>query len=82
LLASDGYPSSQAKQEFFYIANEFFTWIFFAELVFKIIGLGPKNYIADSYNIFDSVVVGFSLIDWVIEMSVDQENLGGGAEAL
>jgi sensor histidine kinase YesM len=67
LLASDGHPTSPEKQEFMWYASEFFTWIFVAELLFKLIGLGPKNYIADSYNIFDAVVVGISLVDWVIE---------------
>jgi hypothetical protein len=40
-------------------------------MIFKLIGIGPRNYMAESYNIFDAIVVTFSLIDWVIDKSVD-----------
>jgi hypothetical protein len=82
VLANEGYPSSPAKKEIMFYCNEFFTWIFFAELVFKIVGLGPRNYVGDSYNVFDSVVVMISLIDWIIAMSVDVDSLGSAAAAL
>jgi len=35
-------------------------------MIFKIIGLGFSNYIKDKYNLFDSVIVIISLIDWTI----------------
>ena len=82
VLASEGYPSTPQKDEYLFYANEFFTWIFFAEMVFKLIGLGPRNYVGDSYNVFDCVVVSISLVDWIIAMAVDVENLGSGADAL
>ena len=48
------------------IFNEFFTWIFFIEMIIKIIGLGFNNYKLDPYNVFDAVIVIISLIDWAI----------------
>uniref|UniRef100_A0A5K3EQK2 Sodium channel protein n=1 Tax=Mesocestoides corti TaxID=53468 RepID=A0A5K3EQK2_MESCO len=45
------------------IANYFFTTTFTVEGVLKLVALGPKKYFADSWNIFDFVVVLFSLIE-------------------
>jgi hypothetical protein len=36
-------------------------------MVLKMIGLGPKNYIKDSYNCFDAIIVLFSLTEWILE---------------
>ena len=46
--------------------NEFFTWIFFLEMILKLIGLGWSNYKQDGYNIFDAVIVIISLVDWTL----------------
>ena len=37
--------------------NIFASWIFFFEMAFKLIGLGPKNYFRDNYNILDFTLV-------------------------
>lgn len=47
--------------------NYFFTAAFTAELVFKLIGLGFRNFLADSFNILDAIVVLFSLIELMLE---------------
>ena len=49
-LALYRYDMSDTKELILSWCNEFFTWAFFAEMILKIIGLGPKNYIRDSYN--------------------------------
>jgi hypothetical protein len=83
VLAIDDYPQTQKKTDLISILNVFFCWIFFAEMVFKIMGLGFKNYIKDKFNLFDAIVVSISLIDWIISTSVeDQESLGSGADVL
>ena len=64
------------------ICNEFFTWAFFIEMVFKIIGLGASNYIKDIYNKFDAIVVIVSLIDWTLIRAIPPEVLGSASEAL
>ena len=42
-------------------------------MVLKMTGLAPQNYIKDSYNCFDATVVALSILDWVIEETVDKE---------
>jgi hypothetical protein len=81
-LAVDGYPTNSRKEEIIARLNDFFTWIFFGEMCVKFVGLGFKNYFRDSYNFFDSIVVGLSLIDWIIEVSVDKDKIGSAAEGL
>jgi hypothetical protein len=70
-LAVDGYPTNPKKAEIIARLNDFFTWIFFAEMCCKLIGLGFKNYFRDSYNCFDSVVVALSIVDWIINIAID-----------
>ncbi len=50
------------------IANYVLTGIFTLEMVFKLIGLGFRGYCADSFNIFDGVIVIVSLIELVGEI--------------
>ena len=45
-------------------------------MVLKLIGLGPKNYIQDGYNIFDAIIVIISLVDWTIIRTIPPENIG------
>ena len=35
-------------------------------MIVKMIGLGLTNYIKDSYNLFDAIIVILSLVDWTI----------------
>lgn len=45
------------------IVNIVFFVFFFFEMVIKLLGLGPVNYIKDSYNVFDCLVVTLSIVD-------------------
>lgn len=36
------------------------------EMVVKVLAFGPKNYLKDRFNIFDVIVIIFSLIDVII----------------
>ena len=65
-LAVYTYDQSDLQTEVLEIFNEFFTWIFFAEMLLKIIALGFFNYRQDAYNMFDAIIVIISLIDWTI----------------
>jgi hypothetical protein len=62
--------------------NTFFTWVFLLELILKIIGLGIVNYFKDSFNCFDASVVLFSLVDYIIDLTLDPKEIGGAADAL
>ena len=64
------------------IGNQFFTFAFLFECILKLIGLGPANYIKDSFNLFDAIVVSISVIDWVIIMSIDEDKIGEAADFL
>jgi hypothetical protein len=75
-LAVDTFDQSEKKEKFLEVCNLVFTWLFAAEMVFKIIGLGPSLYTKDVYNVFDSVVVILSIVDFVINASLGKENVG------
>ena len=63
IIALDRYPIRQEETEKLDFANEIIFWFFFAELVIKVIGLGPKGYIMDKFNLFDCFVVILSTIE-------------------
>jgi len=65
-LACDDYPQSLKKEAVLSILNDFFTWAFTVEMLIKMIGLGVNNYIHDSFNLFDAIVVSLSLLDWTL----------------
>ena len=65
-LAADDFPQSIEKEQFLKYCNFFFTWLFFAEMVMKLVALGPKSYVRDFYNKFDAFIVIISLIDFTI----------------
>ena len=65
-LAAYTYDQSDRQTDVLALFNEFFTWIFFLEMILKIIGLGFSNYRQDSYNVFDAVIVIISLVDWTL----------------
>lgn len=68
VLAIEHYDQSIEKEEFLKLCNTCFTWLFFAEMVFKLVGLGPALYQRDIYNVFDAIVVVFSLVDFTIDV--------------
>jgi len=67
-LAVDGYPQSFEKEATLNGLNDFFTWAFTFEMLLKITALGFKNYMRDRFNMFDCIVVIFSLIDFTISI--------------
>lgn len=54
-----------------------FVWVFFVEMIFKLLGLGLKNYIRDNFNIFDGVIVIVSLVDFTLSLTVRIESADG-----
>lgn len=51
-------------------------------MIVKIIGMGPKLYIKDKYNLFDAIIVIISILDVVISYTMggdDDMNSGKGA---
>lgn len=61
------YPASPyIKINVLDLINLIFAGIFFLEMIVKLIGMGPSNYIKDSYNIFDAVIVTISIVDILV----------------
>jgi hypothetical protein len=80
VLATDKYPNwNKNELELFNKINTAFTIIFTAELVFKLIGLGVRDYTSDKFNIFDCIIVIISLVDMV--MASHGTSAGGDAFA-
>ena len=77
----DDFPQSVNKENTLAAMNDFFTWAFFTEMLMKMFGLGIKNYIRDSFNLFDAVVVLFSLVDVTIQAALTPEQIGSASQA-
>ena len=48
------------------VLNTVFMWCFLVEMIIKLIGLGPRNYLKDRFNIFDAFIVIVSIVDWTL----------------
>ena len=55
-LALDKYPADVDLAKKLDSANIAFFCIFMLEFIIKMIGMGPKIYIRDQFNIFDAIV--------------------------
>ena len=70
VLAFDSYPVNLERQEIAIQINDIVIWLFFAEMIIKLIGLGFKEYMRDAFNVFDAVLVIVSLVDYVVLLSL------------
>lgn len=69
LLSSDQYPLLDNKVlQILDLLNTIFTIIFTIEVVLKIIGLGTRDFVADSFNLFDTLIVMVSLVEFLIKL--------------
>lgn len=73
-LAADTFDQSFEKEFFLETLDLFFTWLFVTEAILKLIGLGPRSYIQDHFNIFDCIVALLSLVDFSITLQTNQSN--------
>ena len=69
-LALDMHPMPDGLEPVLTVANLIFSGIFFIEMVLKLIGLGPRAYVQDAFNIFDMFVVILSMIEIIIVYGV------------
>ena len=63
VIFSDQYPISAEQLVTQEILNNIFYVIFVVEILVKMIGLGVINYLRDSFNIYDTVIIIFSTIE-------------------
>ena len=52
------------------VSNYVFTGLFTLEMVLKLFALGFFEYAADSFNIFDGIVVIMSLVEIILDVSL------------
>lgn len=76
ILALYRFDNSKERTELFSILNEFFTWIFFVEMLLKLLGLGVKQYVRDKFNLFDGFIVIISLVEWTLLQSFSSDTIG------
>ncbi|KAL2078644.1 hypothetical protein ACEWY4_026329 [Coilia grayii] len=62
-MAMEHYPMSEEFDHMLSVGNLVFTGIFTAEMVFKLIAMDPYYYFQVGWNIFDSIIVTFSLVE-------------------
>ena len=64
ILSVDRFPSlGNELEQILDKINIVFFGIFTFEMIVKLLGMGPKNYIRDPFNIFDSIIVSLSIAD-------------------
>jgi len=71
VLALDKYPIDEALTAKLDIFNLVFTGIFFVEMIIKMVGLTWRGYFEHAFNIFDCVIVVLSVIDLVLDYTLD-----------
>uniref|UniRef100_A0A8D0G386 Sodium channel protein n=1 Tax=Sphenodon punctatus TaxID=8508 RepID=A0A8D0G386_SPHPU len=66
-MSMEHYPMSHQFRSVLQVGNLVFTGIFTAEMVLKIIALDPYSYFQVGWNIFDAIIVSFSLVELFLE---------------
>lgn len=62
-MALDHHGQSELMTHILVTGNYFFTTIFTAESVLKIIALTPSKFLRNGWNVFDLIIVSVSLIE-------------------
>merc|ERR1711871_1516600 len=70
VLSMEYYQQPKSWSDGLEMANIVFTGIFTMECLLKIVAFGPIRYVKDSWNIFDSVIVGFSIAELFMDFGV------------
>ena len=83
VLAVDKYPSldNELDRQLDTI-NIVFFGIFMLEMLIKIAGMGPRNYIRDYFNCFDAMIVTLSVADVCLSFTVDINQISNGKGAI
>jgi hypothetical protein len=76
-LSMERHPMPESEKDAFERVNYFFSAVFFVEVILKLIGLSPKQFFKDKFNIFDSVIVLVSVVELFFT-----SGSGGGVSAL
>ena len=74
ILSLDSFSNTPSRARFLVKANLFFTVVFSVEMIFKLLGLGIKNYLRDEYNLFDGFLVILSIGDLILKELTENKN--------
>ncbi|KAJ8559206.1 hypothetical protein ON010_g8243 [Phytophthora cinnamomi] len=80
VLSLDHYPMSDAMNADLEMINFALSCVFVAEMIIKVVGLGPRLYARDRFNLFDAFVVIMGLLELALSppsfMSKNQPKKG------
>lgn len=80
VLALDKYPIDDQLLDRYALINMVLTWLFFLELLIKVIGMGPVSYVKDRFNIFDAIITLFTISENLVTLtSVESSASSNGA---
>ena len=74
----DGIEENEGLVNGLDMINVILTFVFLAEMILNIAGLGPKEYFSDAFSCFDATIVVISMIDFAMSSSKSEEDEGGG----
>ena len=76
-LASYRYDESVEYTELKQAFDNFFVAMFTIELVLKLVGFGPRAFVKDKLNIFDTVIVAISFLEAMLSLFMNEKYLHG-----
>ena len=68
-LGIEFYHMPQILKDILKVFNYIFFTVFLLEMIFKLIGLGVREYVSDSFNCFDGIIVTISVVEFGMEMA-------------
>ena len=77
LMTLDRFPEPQKLPKILEVLNQLCSWLFTAEMIIKLLGLGLVEYARDRFNLFDAFIVILSIVDSVM-FSFSGVKIGSG----
>jgi hypothetical protein len=77
LMTLDRFPEPENLSTILEVLNQLFSWLFTAEMLIKLLGLGLVEYARDRFNLFDAFIVIISIVDNIIS-SFSGVKIGSG----
>jgi hypothetical protein len=72
---------SETTEDCLEYLNTIFTFFFTVEMGIKLVGLGVKAYLSDSWNVFDGLIVIVSDIEFISSLAASSKESGGAISA-
>jgi hypothetical protein len=69
VLCLNYYNMPSTLRSFCSISNAVMTWLYAVEILIKFVAMGPKDWAADAFNLFDFFVVVAALVEYLLSNS-------------